>query len=113
MFESLGKFGSLFSNMGAMKKNFDEFKQKMSEFRINESVGGGMVNVTCDGNGNIIDLKINKELFEEEDFKILEELIISATNNAIKKSKSLMEEEAKNAMKNVNLSEISKMFQNN
>ena len=109
MFDKIGKFANLFSNMGLMKKNIEEFKQKMSSVRITEVVGGGMVTIICDGNANIVNLKIDKSLFEDGDFKMLEELIIAGVNSAVNKAKDAMEAEMKNYMKD-NLSNISKSF---
>lgn len=55
--------------------------------------GGGAVNVTISGKKEIIKLEIKPEVVDPEDIEMLQDLIISAVNEAIKKIEAASEEE--------------------
>ena len=88
-------FSEIFSKMGEIKKQMGEVQARISKLRITTTAGAGMVNVTISGDGVIKNIQINKSLFEGEDVKMLEDLILSAINEAYKKSKEATEHELK------------------
>ncbi|MDX1957205.1 MAG: YbaB/EbfC family nucleoid-associated protein [Leptospiraceae bacterium] len=98
------------SKMKDLKKNMAAAQKRISMIRVTASAGAGMVNVTVSGDGIITNIKIDKQLFEGEDVKMLEDLIISATNEAIKKSKEAMAHEMSAVTGGVDTGELSKMF---
>ncbi|MBE7413084.1 MAG: YbaB/EbfC family nucleoid-associated protein [Leptospiraceae bacterium] len=89
------KFTEIFAKVSEMKKQMEEVQGRVSKLRITSTAGAGMVNVTISGDGVIKNIEINKGLFEGEDVKMLEDLILSAVNDAYKKSKEATEHELK------------------
>lgn len=57
------------------------------------SAGGDMVTVEVNGAQEIISVKIEKELLDPNEIEFLQDLIVAATNDAIRKSKELMAQE--------------------
>ena len=55
--------------------------------------GGGAVNVTVSGKKEIVKLEIKPEVVDPEDIEMLQDLVISAVNEAIKKIEAASEEE--------------------
>ena len=82
--------------MGMMKKA-EELQQKMQAMQeeagratVEGSSGGGLVVVTLSGKGEMRALKIDPSLFKEESAEILEDLIVTAHNEAKTKAEEMM-----------------------
>ncbi len=75
-----------FSQMGEMLKKAQESAQKMQEEsegkEFTAKSGGGLVKVTLNGKGEVIDLDIDDSLFEDKES--LQILLISAINDVYK-----------------------------
>ncbi|HMY69751.1 MAG TPA: YbaB/EbfC family nucleoid-associated protein [Leptospiraceae bacterium] len=110
MFNKLEQFKDTLSKMKDMKKNMAAAQKRISMIRVTASAGAGMVNVTVSGDGIITNVKINKELFEGDDVKMLEDLVLSASNEAIKKSKEAMAHELKAVTGGVDPGDLGKMM---
>ncbi|MCB1156444.1 MAG: YbaB/EbfC family nucleoid-associated protein [Leptospiraceae bacterium] len=104
------KMADTISKMRDMKKQMAAVQKRISLIRVTASAGAGMVDVTVTGDGNVSNIKINKELFEADDVKMLEDLIISATNEALKKSKEAMAHELKSVTGGIDPTKLSEMF---
>ncbi|EMJ98726.1 YbaB/EbfC family nucleoid-associated protein [Leptospira sp. WS58.C1] len=113
MFENLKNASEIFSKMGEMRGKMEEIKKRISNLRVMGDAGAGMVQVTSTGDGSIVDVKINRALFDSEDNKMLEDLVMAATNDAIQKAKQAAEYELKSITGGIDLSEISKLFGGN
>lgn len=89
MFEGIdfSKMGSLVEEMQKKAKEI-EAENDNKEFSVKS--GGGMVEIKINGKGEILDLNIDDELFEDKES--LQILLISAMNDAVK----LIENEKKN-----------------
>jgi len=51
-----------------------------------------MVIVKANGAGDVVDIKISKEIVDPDDVETLEELVLSGVNEALRKAKEAMEE---------------------
>ena len=72
-----------------MAKTQAELEQKVVEV----SAGGGKVKVTANGAGEVIAIKIDKEVVDPNDLKFLEEVILSGVRQAIEQGKALAQSE--------------------
>ena len=72
-----------------MAKTQAELEQKVVEV----SAGGGKVKVTANGAGEVIAIKIDKEVIDPNDLKFLEEVILSGVKQAIEQGKALAQSE--------------------
>lgn len=84
-----------FSNFGDMlgdiQKKAEQLKAENDNKMFTAKSGGGMVSVSINGSGEVIDLNIDDEMLEDKDS--LQILLISAINDAIK----MCEDNKKNA----------------
>ncbi len=76
-----------------MQEELSKVKQELAGMRVTSSAGGGMVEVTANGKQQIIDIKIEPEVFNSKDKEMLEDLVVAAVNQAIESSKDLANEE--------------------
>lgn len=67
----------------------EEAKQKTAE----ATAGGGMVTVVASGTGEIISVKIEKEVVDPEDVEMLQDLIMAASNEALRRAQEMVSEE--------------------
>lgn len=80
--------------MGMMKKaqelqgKMQEFQDNLANLMIEGRSGGGLVTVTMNGKGEMRGLKIDPSLFKEDSVEIIEDLIITAHNDAKQKTEA-------------------------
>jgi DNA-binding YbaB/EbfC family protein len=76
-------------NVQKLLRQAQEMQQKMekeqAELQVEAAVGGGMVRVTMDGHKNLIAVKIDPEVVDPEDVGLLEDLLVTAFNEASRK----------------------------
>jgi DNA-binding YbaB/EbfC family protein len=96
MFDQFKNFSEMFSKMGDVKKTLEEMQKRVGSLKVTASSGAGMVEVTASGDGMIVGVKINSNLFEKDDLPMLQDLILSASNEALKKAREAAAYEMKN-----------------
>lgn len=72
-----------------MQKMQEEAKKKTAE----ASAGGGMVTVTASGAGEIISIKIEKDVVNPDDIEMLQDLILAASNEALRRAQEMVNSE--------------------
>ena len=95
--------------MGMMKKA-EELQKKMAEMQdeagrasVEGHSGGGLVSVTLSGKGEMRGLKIDPSLFKEDDVEVLEDLIVTAHNEAKAKAEAAMQKQMAEATSGLQL----------
>jgi nucleoid-associated protein EbfC len=76
-------------NIGQLMKQAQEMQAKMAEMQAQlEAVemvgaaGGGMIELTLNGKGDLKKVKIDKALLDPQEVEVLEDLIVAAFNDA-------------------------------
>ena len=89
----------LIMNMNAIMKQAKQMQaqmmkiqEKLADEKVEASVGGGMVTSVFTGQGDMVEIKIDPEVVNQDDKEMLEDLIVSAVNEGLKKSRELMSE---------------------
>lgn len=68
-------------------------QEELADRIVTGSSGGGMVKAEATGTQEIVSIQIEKELLSSDDQEFLQDLIVAAVNDALKKSRDLMAEE--------------------
>jgi nucleoid-associated protein EbfC len=76
-----------------MMATMEKVREEMERRTMEASVGGGMVTVTARGDNQIVSVRIDPEVVDPDDIEMLQDLIQSATNEALKKVQAMMKEE--------------------
>lgn len=86
--------------LGDIMKKAQMFQEQMARVQeeagsktVEASSGGGMVNVAANGRGEIISIKVEPEVVNPQDIEMLQDLIVAAVNEALKKSQDMMKDE--------------------
>ena len=80
-----------------MQKQMEKVQDELKGMQFEASSGGGVVKVIVNGEQDVLEVKINKDIVDPEDIEMLEDMVLVAVNDAIKQSK----DEAKNKLAGV------------
>jgi DNA-binding YbaB/EbfC family protein len=87
-------------NMNSMMKQAQKLQKKMLKTQeelalktVEASAGGGMVKVVANGGQNIESILFEKEVVDPEDIEMLQDLVMAAVNDALKKSQEMVSSE--------------------
>lgn len=81
--------GDLMSKAKEMQDTFNKKKAEAGEKTVDVEVAAGMVKATMNGNLELLSLKVDPEIVDQNDVETLEELVRSAVNEGIRKAKDL------------------------
>jgi len=96
MFGNMGNMGNMAGMMKKMQKLQGEMAKMQEELKkrtMEVSAGGGAVKVVINGDKQVLSLKIDPAAVDPEDIEMLEDLVVAAINEAIKKVDDLMAQE--------------------
>lgn len=85
--------GDLMKQAQAMQAKLTKVQEELAQKTVEAASGGGMVTVTCDGQQNVIKIKIDPEVVNPQEIGMLEELILAAIAEARKRAQELAAEE--------------------
>ncbi len=89
-----GNMNNLMMQSQNMQSQMEETTKELEEKEYSASAGGGAVNVTVSGKKEVLAVKLSEEVVDPDDIEMLQDLIVAATNEALRK----MEEESQTAM---------------
>lgn len=88
----MGNMQKMMKQMQKMQKDMAKAQEELGEERIEGTAGGGMVTVTVTGHKEVVDVVIKEEVVDPEDLDMLQDLVLAATNDALKKADELTNE---------------------
>ena len=68
-----------------MQRQMEESQKELEEKEFTASAGGGVVEVTISGKREVTKVKIDPDAVDPDDVEMLEDLIVAATNEALRK----------------------------
>jgi len=83
---------------GQMKKKMQDMQTRVKDMTVVGEVANGAVKVTMDGAYKTRELKLDKSVVNANDVELLEDMIVSALNDAHTKATSMIEGETKKVM---------------
>jgi nucleoid-associated protein EbfC len=87
VFNNLGQFADMMKSAAKLKESMEEAAKKLGELRVEGLAGGGLVVVTASGKLEIVSVRIDPKLLEDQDAELTEELLLAATNQALAKAR--------------------------
>ena len=85
--------GNMLKEAQKLQTRMAEMQQQLAEAEMTGMAGGGMVNVTLNGKGEMRRIKIDPSLADPNEMEILEDLIVAACNDAKAKTEAHLQEE--------------------
>ncbi len=87
-----GNIQKMMKQAQKLQRQMMEAQDALAEERVEGTAGGGMVRVVADGQQNVLEIKIEPEAVDPEDVEMLEDTVLAAVTDAMRKSKELAEE---------------------
>ena len=84
------KMNSVLSQAKKMQEEMEKVQAEMEEKIIETTAGGGVVEIKINGKKEVLSVKIKPEAVDPDDVETLEDLILVAINDAIKKADDMM-----------------------
>ena len=86
-------FGNLMKEAQKLQAQMEAIQAEAATKRVEATAGGGMVTVEANGKQEIVSIKIDREVINPDDAQMLEDLVMAACNEALRKSKEMMQAE--------------------
>ncbi len=85
--------GNIMKQAQQMQAKIARVQQELETKEVEATAGGGMVTARANGKQQLLDLKIEKDVVDPEDIEMLQDLVLAAVNEAIKKSQEMIQSE--------------------
>ena len=79
-----GNMNNLMKQAQRMQRQMEEAQKELEEKEVTATAGGGAVEVTVSGKHEVTKIKLSEEVVDPDDIETLEDLIISAVNEAFR-----------------------------
>ena len=89
-----GNMNNLMKQAQKLQKQMEETQKELENKEYETSVGGGAVTAKVSGKKELLSIKIQPDVLDPDDVEMLEDLVLSAVNGAIKQA----EEDAASTM---------------
>ena len=90
---SIGGMGNLLKQAQEMQARMAKIQEELGQKTVQGSAGGGMVQVTVNGQFNLTEVKIEASGINADEKEMLEDLILAAVNDGMRKARDLVSTE--------------------
>ncbi|MDP3695288.1 MAG: YbaB/EbfC family nucleoid-associated protein [Desulfocapsaceae bacterium] len=101
---------SIMQQAQQMQQNMARIQDELGRKQVTGSAGGGMVTVTANGKSEILSIVIERAVIVESEAEMLQDLIVAATNDALRKAREMGKAEMGKLTGGLNLPGLSNMF---
>ncbi|MDF2883515.1 MAG: DNA-binding protein YbaB/EbfC family [Clostridiaceae bacterium] len=98
-----GNMNNLIKQAQKFQKQMEDMQKDLENKEFTAAVGGGAVTAVANGRKQLIDIKIKPEVVDPDDIEMLQDLIVSACNEALKKAESETADEMKKLTGGLNI----------
>ena len=88
-----GNMNKMMNEVQKMQAEMAKIQKALEEQSYEATSGGGVVKVIVNGKNEMLDIQINPEVLDPDDVEMLQDLILAATNEALKKAQETMSTE--------------------
>jgi nucleoid-associated protein EbfC len=98
-----GNMNNMMKQMQKMQRDMAKAQEELKDKVIEGTAGGGMVTVKANGHKEIVDIVIKEEVVDPEDIEMLQDLVLAATNDALKKVDEMVSQDMGKFTKGLNI----------
>jgi len=95
--------GDIMKQAQRLKAEMDRLQAEAATKTVEGSAGGGMVTVVANGKGDLLSVKIDPEAARGEDLEMLQDLVVAASNDALRRARELLAQEVSRLTGGLNL----------
>ena len=86
-------FGNIMKEAQKLQAQMAAMQEEVAKRKVEATAGGGMVTVEANGKQELTAIKIDPEVVSKGDVQMLEDLVLAACNEALRKSRELVQQE--------------------
>lgn len=90
-----GNMNNIMKQAQAMQEQMAKVQEQAAAKTVSGTAGGGIVTVTANGAMQIVSVVLDPEVVKSGDIEMLQDLVVAATNDALRKAHEMMAEEMK------------------
>ncbi|HET9313789.1 MAG TPA: YbaB/EbfC family nucleoid-associated protein [Nitrospira sp.] len=99
----LGNMANIMKQAQQMQAQMAKLQEEAATKTVTGSAGGGMVTVTANGALEVVSVRIDPEALKDADAEMLQDVVLAATNEALKNARQLMAEQMKSVTGGMNI----------
>ncbi len=85
--------GNMLKQAQKLQSKIFKLQEQLADRTVETTVGGGMVKAVANGKQELLSIKLEPEVVDPDDVQMLEDLIVAAVNDALKKAQEMVTEE--------------------
>lgn len=85
--------GDMMRQAQKLQTEMQKIQEDVKSKTIEASAGGGMVTVSANGGGELVSIKIEKDVVNADDVEMLQDLILAASNEALRRAQQMVNDE--------------------
>jgi DNA-binding YbaB/EbfC family protein len=85
--------GNIMKEAQRLQQQMEAMQAEVAQKKVEATAGGGMVTVQANGKQELLSIKIDPEVINKDDAQMLEDLVLAACNEALRKSRELVQQE--------------------
>lgn len=86
-------FGNIMKEAQKLQQQLAAVQDEVAKRKVDATAGGGMVTVEANGKQELLSIKIDREVINPDDAQMLEDLVLAACNEALRKSRDMVQQE--------------------
>jgi nucleoid-associated protein EbfC len=86
-------FGNIMKEAQRLQEQLAAVQEEVAKKKVDATAGGGMVTVEANGKQELLSIKIDREVINPDDAQMLEDLVLAACNEALRKSREMVQQE--------------------
>lgn len=90
-----GNMANIMKQAQAMQAQMAKVQEQAASKTVTGTAGGGMVTVTANGAMDILSIVINPDVVKGGDTEMVQDLVLAATNDALRNAREMMAEQMK------------------
>ncbi|MCK6255096.1 YbaB/EbfC family nucleoid-associated protein [Fictibacillus sp. WQ 8-8] len=98
-----GNMNNMMKQMQKMQKEMAKAQEDLKDKKAEGTAGGGMVTVIANGHKEVLEVNIKEDVVDPEDIEMLQDLVLAATNDALKKVDELVNQDMGKFTKGLNI----------
>lgn len=99
----LGNMANIMKQAQQMQAQMAKLQEEAATKTVTGSAGGGMVTVTANGALEVVSVRIDPEALKDADAEMLQDVVLAATNEALKNARQLMADQMKSVTGGMNI----------
>lgn len=95
--------GKMLRQVQKLQEDMGKLQEELKERTVEATSGGGMVRAVVTGSQELKSLEISREAIEAEDVELLQDMVVAAVNEALRKAQEMVSQEMKKLTGGLNI----------